>query len=100
LLDGKRATIHHGAYVSFKYDFPAVTLVKDRRYVQSDPVVFTSGGLSSGIDLALRVVELHFGREVADRTARTWNMKEKDGREMEAPREPGHPLRKFILRTI
>lgn len=30
----------------------------------------TAGGLTSGIDLALHVVELYFGREVAARTAR------------------------------
>jgi len=40
------------------------------RYVQSDPVVYTAGGLSSGIDLALHVVELYFGRDVAGATAR------------------------------
>ena len=29
----------------------------------------SAGGLSSGIDLALRVVERYFGREVAEKTA-------------------------------
>jgi hypothetical protein len=38
------------------------------RYVQSDPVIFTAGGLSSGIDLALHVVELYYGREITDET--------------------------------
>ena len=71
LLNGKSATTHHGSYVSFQYEFPAVTLVRNMRYVQSDPVVFTAGGLSSGIDLALHIVELYFGREVAADTART-----------------------------
>ena len=32
--------------------------------------IFTAGGLTSGIDLALHVVELYFGREAAERTAR------------------------------
>jgi len=32
-------------------------------------VIFTAGGLTSGIDLALHVVELYFGRELAARTA-------------------------------
>ena len=31
--------------------------------------IATAGGLTSGIDLALRVVERYFGREVAQRTA-------------------------------
>ena len=71
LLDGKSATTHHGSYVNFEHEFPAVTLVRGMRYVQSDPVVFTAGGLSSGIDLALHIVELYFGRDVAADTART-----------------------------
>jgi len=70
LLNGKSATTHHGSYVSFQHEFPAVNLVKNMRYVQSDPVVFTAGGLSSGIDLALHIVDLYFGREVATDTAR------------------------------
>ena len=70
LLNGKRATTHHGAYVELQHDFPAITVVRNMRYVQSDPVVFTSGGLSAGIDLALHIVELYFGRDVAADTAR------------------------------
>lgn len=70
LLDGKNATTHHGAYVSFERQFPSVKLLRNMRYVQSDPVVFTAGGLSSGIDLALHVVDLYFGREIAAATAR------------------------------
>jgi hypothetical protein len=71
LLDGKNATTHHGAYGSFERQFPTVKLVKNMRYVQSDSVVFTAGGLSSGIDLALHIVQLYFGRDVAKLTARS-----------------------------
>ena len=71
LLKGKKATTHHASYVRFQNQFPDVLVQKDMRYVQSDSVVFTSGGLSSGIDLALHVVELYFGRHVAENTART-----------------------------
>jgi transcriptional regulator GlxA family with amidase domain len=70
LLDGKRATTHHDFYESFAVRNPKVTVVRSKRYVQADEVVFTGGGLSSGIDLALHVVELYFGREAAERTAR------------------------------
>ncbi len=70
VLNGKKATTHHGAFERFQRVFPEVTLVRGKRYVQSDPVVFTAGGLSSGIDLALHVVELYFGRSVATATAR------------------------------
>lgn len=70
LLDGKQATTHHDFYDSFASRYPKVKLVRSKRYVQADDVVFTGGGLSSGIDLALHVVDLYFGREVAERTAR------------------------------
>jgi transcriptional regulator GlxA family with amidase domain len=70
LLKGKKATTHHGYYSSLQQRFPDVIVQKGMRYVQSDPVVFTAGGLNSGIDLALHVVELYFGRPVAETTAR------------------------------
>jgi transcriptional regulator GlxA family with amidase domain len=69
LLDGKEATTHHDSYGSFADTFPKVKVVRGRRYVQSDPVVSTAGGLSSGIDLALHIVQRYFGRDVAQQTA-------------------------------
>ena len=71
LLRGKKATTHHGSYAAFQREFPDVALQKNVRYVQSDSKVFTAGGLSAGIDLALHIVELYFGRSVAESTART-----------------------------
>ena len=70
ILDGKKATTHHDFWDDFQKRFPKVSLQRGPRYVQSDPVVFTAGGLTAGIDLALHVVALYFGREVAARTAR------------------------------
>jgi transcriptional regulator GlxA family with amidase domain len=69
LLDGKKATTHHDYYDLFQRRFPNVSLQRGLRYVQSDGVVFTAGGLTSGIDLALHVVELYFGHDVAADTA-------------------------------
>ena len=37
--------------------------------MECSPSVATAGGLTSGIDLALHVVERYFGRDVAERTA-------------------------------
>jgi transcriptional regulator GlxA family with amidase domain len=68
LLDGKQATTHHGYYDDFEKSFPKATLVKGRRYVQSDEVLYTAGGLTSGIDLALHIVDQYFGRDVAQKT--------------------------------
>jgi len=70
VLDGKKASTHHDFWDDFEKRFPKVSLQRDVRYVRSDPVIFTAGGLTSGIDLALHVVELYFGREVAAQTAR------------------------------
>lgn len=70
LLKGKKATTHHGAYVAFQTQFPDILVQRNMRYVQSDSVIFTSGGLSAGIDLALHIVELYFGRDVTEQTAR------------------------------
>lgn len=69
LLNGKEATTHHHFYEAFVKHHPEVKLVRDRRWVQSDPRTFTSGGLSSGIDLALHLVALYFGDKVSEQTA-------------------------------
>jgi YHS domain-containing protein len=48
--------------------FPDVQLKRGARFVENGNLA-TAGGLSSGIDLALRVVERYYGREVASKTA-------------------------------
>ena len=68
LLSGKAATTYHGAFVPFSNQFPDIELKRGARFVE-DGNLATAGGLSSGIDLALRVVERYFGREVAQQTA-------------------------------
>jgi transcriptional regulator GlxA family with amidase domain len=68
LLDGKSATTHHQFYDQFKSAFPKVRLVRGRRFVEHERVA-TAGGLTSGIDLALRVVERYLGRQAAIRIA-------------------------------
>jgi transcriptional regulator GlxA family with amidase domain len=69
LLDGKPATTHHDFFDQFQTRFPNVKLQRGLRFVQTDDVVFTAGGLSSGIDLALHIVERYYGRQVAQQTA-------------------------------
>lgn len=70
LLKGKPATTHHLFYDEFHNAFPDVILEKNRRFVQSDPIIFTAGGLSSGIDLALHIVKLYVGPVRAEQTAK------------------------------
>jgi putative intracellular protease/amidase/YHS domain-containing protein len=68
LLSGKSATTFHRAYEDFAMEFPDIHLKRGARFVE-DGNLATSGGLTSGIDLAFRVVERYFGREVAEETA-------------------------------
>jgi transcriptional regulator GlxA family with amidase domain/YHS domain-containing protein len=70
LLAGKSATTHHGSFNQFAMDFPDVKLRRGARFVEEGNLA-SAGGLSSGIDLALRVVERYFGRTVARNTANT-----------------------------
>jgi transcriptional regulator GlxA family with amidase domain len=68
LLAGKSATTHHDFFEQFARAFPDVKLKRGLRFVEEEEVS-SAGGLTSGIDLALRVVERYFGREVAQTTA-------------------------------
>ena len=68
LLSGKPATTHHDFLDRFAKTFPDVEVKRGLRFVEGEKIS-TAGGLSSGIDLALRVVDRYFGREVAQTTA-------------------------------
>jgi putative intracellular protease/amidase/YHS domain-containing protein len=68
LLDNRTATTHHSAYKSLAAEYPNVRVQRGLRWVE-DGTIASAGGLSSGIDLALRTVERYFGREVAQQTA-------------------------------
>jgi transcriptional regulator GlxA family with amidase domain len=68
LLNGQEATTHHEFFEQFAKAFPDVKLKRGLRFVENQKIS-TAGGLTSGIDLALRVVERYFGRETAEQTA-------------------------------
>src|SRR5690349_1766623 len=68
LLNGQEATTHHDFFEQFAKAFPDVKLKRGLRFVENQKIS-TAGGLTSGIDLALRVVERYFGRETAEQTA-------------------------------
>lgn len=69
LLDGKPATTHHSSLERLANEYPRISVRSSVRYVESDPLIVTAGGLSSGIDSALHVVELYYGAQVAQATA-------------------------------
>lgn len=60
LLDGLSATTHHDSYDAFEKQFPKVKLVRGTRFVDNGKFI-TAGGLTSGIDTALHVVNRYFG---------------------------------------
>ena len=68
LLDGRRATTHWAAAERFRLRYPKVRLDADRMFVR-DGDVWTSAGISAGIDLALALVEDDLGPGIARRTA-------------------------------
>src|SRR5215831_14813469 len=57
LLDGLAATTHHGAFEEQERAAPTATVVRSARFVRSAPRLYTSAGVSAGVDLALHVVE-------------------------------------------
>jgi transcriptional regulator GlxA family with amidase domain len=64
LLDGRRVTTHWAYCDKLAHDHPAVEVDPDPIYVR-DGQVSTSAGVTSGIDLALALVEEDLGREAA-----------------------------------
>ena len=68
LLHGKPVATHHGAYAELAMAYPDTWVKRGARFVESGNIA-SSGGLSSGIDLALHVVERYFGHAVALSTA-------------------------------
>jgi transcriptional regulator GlxA family with amidase domain/YHS domain-containing protein len=68
LLSGKAATTYHGAYAELAMAYPDIAVKRGARFVEVGNLA-SSGGLSSGIDLSLHVVERYFGREIAQNTA-------------------------------
>lgn len=68
LIDGKTATTHHDFFDQFAKKYPKVELQRGLRFVE-EKKFSSAGGLTSGIDLALRVVERYFGRAAAEKTA-------------------------------
>ncbi len=68
LLSGKPATTHHEFLDKLEKEYPDIQVKRGVRFVEGEKIS-TAGGLTSGTDLALRVVERYFGREVAERAA-------------------------------
>jgi transcriptional regulator GlxA family with amidase domain len=69
VLSGRRATTHWLSLDRLQAAYPEV-IVEDRMRVVEEDYIFTSAGISAGIDMALRVVARLFGQSVARAAAR------------------------------
>ena len=69
LLDGKRVATHWNATARLAAAYPLASVEPDAIYVK-DGKLFTSAGVTAGMDLALAMVEEDHGRELALRVAR------------------------------
>ncbi|QFR33880.1 GlxA family transcriptional regulator [Ancylobacter sp. TS-1] len=69
LLDGRRVTTHWVRARELQQRYPAVKVEEDRIFI-ADGHVWTSAGMSAGIDLALALIEEDLGMEAARAVAR------------------------------
>lgn len=69
LLEGRRATTHWNAAAYFKKRYPDIELEEDAIYVR-DGNVWSSAGVTSGMDLALALIALDLGADTALEVAR------------------------------
>ncbi|AYL95835.1 GlxA family transcriptional regulator [Mucilaginibacter celer] len=69
LLNGKKATTHWERSENLEKEYPGVQVEAHQFFVR-DGNIYTSAGVSSGIDLSLAMVEEDYGRDIAIRVAR------------------------------
>ncbi|SHH73854.1 GlxA family transcriptional regulator [Bradyrhizobium erythrophlei] len=69
LLDGRRATTHWNRARELQARFPKVKVEEDHIFI-IDGAVWTSAGMTAGIDLALAMIEKDLGADVARAVAR------------------------------
>lgn len=69
LLDGRRATTHWSRCADLAAEFPAVRVEQDPIYL-TDGAIWTSAGVTAGIDMALALLDADVGRAAATAVAR------------------------------
>lgn len=68
-LKGRSVTTHWSAYDKLEHDFPSVNVKRGPIFI-NDGDLWTSAGVTSGIDLALAMVEVDLGHSAALEVAR------------------------------
>jgi transcriptional regulator GlxA family with amidase domain len=107
LLDGRRATTHWVTTDILARLFPKVSVQEDQVYVR-DGNVWTSAGVTTGMDLALALVEEDLGQEVALTVARwlVWFMHRPGGQTqfrgslVEPPSGPLSEVQQWVLDNL
>lgn len=69
LLDGRLCTTHHNHLKTLQQLAPQARVISKRILVQDGPI-YTSAGVSAGIDLALHLITQYFGSAISARIAR------------------------------
>lgn len=68
LLDGMTATTHWDHTAELARTYPAARILPNRTYVE-DGALYSSAGVTAGLDLALRLIEKDLGRDLARKVA-------------------------------
>lgn len=76
LLEGRRATMHWAHAENFRSRFPTVRVEEDRIFINDGPI-WTSAGMTAGMDLALALMDQDLGPVVAKEVARLLVMNER-----------------------
>jgi transcriptional regulator GlxA family with amidase domain len=69
LLDGRRATTHWMYARELQRDYPKVQMDEDRIFINDGPI-WTSAGMTAGVDLGLALIENDLGPELTKAVAR------------------------------
>lgn len=64
LLDGKRVTTHWECAARLRQEFPSLNIDSDQIHIK-DGALYTTAGVTAGMDLALALVEEDYGRDLA-----------------------------------
>jgi len=70
LLDGRRATTHWARARELQRRYPKAKIEEDRIFIEDGPI-WTSAGMTAGLDLALAFIERDLGADVARAVSRT-----------------------------
>jgi transcriptional regulator GlxA family with amidase domain len=101
VLDGRRATTHWRHTRLLARAFPEIGVEPDAIFVQ-DGAVFTSAGVSAGIDLALALVEMDYGSALVREVARSLvvYLKRAGGQSQFSVLVEASPAPQSVLRTV